>query len=308
MKILRIAINTGLLLTWFASPVWAQALPPGMTPPPDANGAFVIWPDGPPGTTVTGAPEQTSPFRLKPSVEMVRNVEVPTLTAFLPAPGKGNGTAVIVAPGGGGITLDMTASTGVARWLRDQGIAAFVLRYRLPQTPRDEDTLYAEFSKRVEMVGWDGRDGPSSADTRQAIRVLRSDPKRWGIDPQKIGVIGQSAGGMFTTLAALRFDDSSRPDFVASIYGVHPLEEMVVPPDAPPMFLAYAMDDPFMSGGTVFDPLLVVKAWRDAGVPVELHAYETGGHGFHTESQGTTSDGWTSAFARWMKARKFLRE
>jgi acetyl esterase/lipase len=112
----------------------------------------------------------------------------------------------------------------------------------------------------------------------------------------------------FTTLAALRFDDSSRPDFVASIYGVHPLEEMVVPPDAPPMFLAYALDDPFMSGGTVFDPLLVVKAWRDAGVPVELHAYETGGHGFHTEIQGTTSDGWTSAFARWMKARKFLPE
>jgi acetyl esterase/lipase len=301
VNIRTLILHAGLLVASATFPIAAQVLPPGLEPPADATEAFVIWPEGPPGTVVSGEPEQTTTFRPDPSVEIVRNVEVPTLTVFLPEPGEGNGPAVIVAPGGGGIMLDMTGARDVARWLRDQGVAAFLLQYRLPQTPRDDDTFFAELNRMVGMAGWDG---PASEDARQAIRVLRSDPARWGIDPAKIGVIGFSAGARVAILSAIRYDAESRPDFVAPLYAPYP-EDVSVPADAPPMFMAFAVDDPFMDGDP-FDPLWVFRAWRDAQRPVEMHAYERGGHGFHAEPQGTTSDGWTSAFVRWMRSHQLM--
>lgn len=234
----------------------------------------------------------------------VRNVTIATLTPFLPKPGKASGAAVIVAPGGGFRTLSMdNEGWDVARALADQGIAAFVLKYRLNQTPagmadfkRSMDEMFSATGRRpprpdpAEMIV---RLAPQLEDSRAAFALVRSRAAEWQIDPDRIGMIGFSAGAMLTMATTLVGKDA-KPAFIANIYG--PLDTVAVPADAPPLFVALAADDPFFANGKFG----LIESWHAAKKPVEFHFYEQGGHGFGMYPKETTSTGWFNAFTSWL--------
>jgi len=243
-----------------------------------------------------------------------RNVTVATLTPFLPAPGKASGAAVIVAPGGGFRTLSMNnEGWDVARALADKGVAAFVLKYRLNQTPAD----MAAFSQSMARMFSEGaKDGaatraaqqqdpakalaPQIADARAAFALVRARAGAWHVDPDRIGMVGFSAGAMLTMATALHGQDA-RPAFLGNVYG--PLAPMKAGADAPPLFIALAADDPLFGNGGFG----LVDSWRAARRPVEFHLYEQGGHGFGMYPKTTTSTGWFDAFARWLDMHGYLK-
>ena len=238
-----------------------------------------------------------------------RNVTVATLTPFLPDPAKATGAAVVVAPGGGFRTLSM-ANEGwdVARALADRGVAAFVLKYRLNQTPQDmaafEQSMREMFSgaarpPRPAPEAAFGNLAPQIADSRAAFALIRRRAKEWRVDPERIGMIGFSAGAMLTMATTLAGQDA-RPAFIGNIYG--PLAPMAAPADAPPMFVALAADDPLF-GNAGYG---LIDSWRTAKRPVEFHLYEQGGHGFGMYKKETTSTGWFAAFADWLRMHGFL--
>jgi acetyl esterase/lipase len=238
-----------------------------------------------------------------------RNVTVATLTPFLPAPAKATGTAVIVAPGGGFRTLSMdNEGWAVARALAARGVAAFVLKYRLIQTPPDmpgfERSMRDMFSSAAAPPHRTPEQAmadlaPQIADARAAFALIRRRAVDWRVDPNGIGMVGFSAGAMLTIATTLAGDDA-RPAFIGIVYG--PLAPVAVPPDAPPLFVALAADDPlFGNGGTG-----LIDSWRAAHRPVEFHLYEQGGHGFGMYPKPTTSTGWFDAFTRWLGMHGFL--
>jgi acetyl esterase/lipase len=240
---------------------------------------------------------------------MVRNVTTPTLTPFLPDPAKATGAAVIVAPGGGFVTLSMeNEGWDVAKALAKEGVAAFVLKYRLNQTPASLDA-YAESMRRPRTgppPGGSPAAGQGAAglkaqleDSRAAFALVRSKAGQWGIDPDRIGMIGFSAGAMLTMTTEYAVADA-RPAFLGDIYG--PMGTVDVPKDAPPLFVAVAADDPLF-GSSGFG---IVESWHKAGHPVEFHYYEQGGHGFGMYPKETTSTGWFSAFTSWLRMHGYL--
>lgn len=231
-----------------------------------------------------------------------RNVRVATLTPFLPDPAKATGAAVIVAPGGGFMTLSMeNEGWEVARALASKGVAAFVLKYRLHQTPAD----MAGFEKSMAAIFSSGAPppqppkdltaslGPQIADARAAFAMVRQHAAEWRVDPNRIGMVGFSAGAMLT-LATTLTDKDAKPAFIGIIYG--PQAAVRVPAEAPPMFVALAADDPLFGNGGYG----LVDSWRAAKRPVEFHLYEQGGHGFGMYDKATTSTGWFDEFARWL--------
>jgi acetyl esterase/lipase len=225
-----------------------------------------------------------------------RNVTVATLTPFLPDPAKASGAAVIVAPGGGFRTLSMNnEGWDVAKALADKGVAAFVLKYRLLQTPQD----LAAFARSAPQ-GLGGSLAPQIADARAAFALVRARAKEWRVDPGRIGMAGFSAGAMLTMATALQGQDA-KPAFIANIYG--PLAPVTAPPDAPPLFVALAADDPLF-GNAGFG---LIDSWRAARRPVEFHLYEQGGHGFGMYRKTTTSTGWFDDFARWLGMHGYLK-
>lgn len=240
-----------------------------------------------------------------------RNVTLATLTPFLPDPGKATGAAVIVAPGGGFRTLSMNnEGWDVARALADKGVAAFVLKYRLNQTPQD----MGEFARSMQQMFSAGAQAarrasqqdpavtlaPQIADARAAFALVRSRAKEWRVDPGRIGMVGFSAGAMLTMATALHGQDA-KPAFIGNVYG--PLAPMKAPLDAPPLFIALAADDPLF-GNAGYG---LVDSWRTAKRPVEFHLYEQGGHGFGMYPKTTTSTGWFEAFARWLDMHGYLK-
>jgi acetyl esterase/lipase len=239
-----------------------------------------------------------------------RNVTVATLTPFLPDPAKATGAAVIVAPGGGFRTLSMeNEGWDVAKALASKGVAAFVLKYRLNQTPPDmagfERSMAEMFSgaaRRPRMTPEEAMTGlaPQIADARAAFALIRRRAADWRVDPNRIGMVGFSAGAMLTMTATLAGQDA-KPAFIGNIYG--PLAPVTVPADAPPMFVALAADDPLF-GNSGFG---LIESWRAAKRPVEFHLYERGGHGFGMYKKTTTSTGWFDAFVQWIGMHGFLK-
>jgi acetyl esterase/lipase len=243
-----------------------------------------------------------------------RNVTVATLTPYLPDPARANGTAVVVAPGGGFMTLSMeNEGSQVAQALAARGVAAFVLKYRLRQTPQDMSAF--EESMRAMFAGA-GRPAsppptgdaavaalePQLADSRAAFALIRKRAGEWHVNPDRIGMVGFSAGAMLTLATALHGQDA-RPAFIGNIYG--PLAPMAVPADAPPMFAALAADDPIFGGMGMQTGL--IKSWMDAKRPVEFHLFEQGGHGFGMYPKETTSTGWFDEFVRWMTMHGWVK-
>jgi acetyl esterase/lipase len=244
-----------------------------------------------------------------------RNVTRPELIAYLPDAGQANGTAVIVAPGGGFDFLSVQSEgVQVARWLAARGITAFVLKYRLNATPADLATFEAEMQKRWasmlqgpprgtgELAKTPGAQ-QAMADGLVAVRRVREQAARWNIAPNRIGIIGFSAGGVVAMSVATHYDAASRPDFVASIYGELPAGS-TVPADAPPLFLAVSADDPLLADAS--QPIF--EAWRAQKRPVELHIYQKGGHGFGMNRSGASSDHWIEEFHWWLQAGGLVKD
>lgn len=223
------------------------------------------------------------------------NVVTPTLTAYLPDPKKATGTGVIIAPGGACIALTLTLEgESVAHWLQQRGVAAFVLAYRTMEKrgqgiPRDLNEDVA--------CKW------GMADAIEAVNVVRERAAAWHISPQKIGFLGFSAGGMVESAAVLQSDAAARPNFAGFIYGGPLVSMPPIPKNLPPIFMAWAQDDPqVLNQVNAF-----YLALRAAGAKPEVHMYSAGGHGFGMKRQGTTSDRWIDDFYAWMRAGGFAR-
>lgn len=222
---------------------------------------------------------------------VVRNVTVPTLTPVLPDPALATGAAVIIAPGGGFQMLSLdNEGWPIAHWLAQRGVAAFVLKYRLQPTPDSDIAWLAAVIPRMASVLLSSDDRRSRAapqhateDALRAMDMVLARASQWGVDPQRIGLMGFSAGAMTVLSATLQSPAGSRPAFLALVYG--PMDAVDVPPNAPPLFAALALDDPLFGD----PPFEILDSWRGAGLPVTFHAYEGGSHGFGIGRPGTDS-------------------
>ena len=239
---------------------------------------------------------------------VVANVTRPSLTAYLPTAEKATGTAAVICPGGGFFALAIdNEGTELAKWLAARGVAAFVLRYRVVQTGVNAT---AEFTASLVRPGaFDSITRPiiplAIADGRAAVTYVRAHANDFGISPDRVGIIGFSAGGTLAAALAFQYDRDSRPAFVAPIYAyTGSLKLDAVPSDAPPMFVAGATDDQL---GLAPASVALYSKWIAAKKPAELHMYARGGHGFGMRKQGTASDEWIDAFEAWLRLQGFLK-
>jgi acetyl esterase/lipase len=249
----------------------------------------------------------------------VRNVSEPTLSPFLPDPSKSSGAAVIVLPGGGFMQLAIDREGySVARWLNERGIAAFVLKYRLAPMPADPGAFFKAIVPvfvRAQEAASRSPAGSTAIDILpqlnsamltaredglEAMRYVRTHASQWGISPNRIGIMGFSAGAITAIGVAVQADASSRPDLVAPIYGLLP-DATTIPASAPPAFIAVAADDAVASVSSI----AAYNAWHSAGARAELHVFVDGGHGFGILQQGKSSDQWPQLFDHWLHVQGF---
>ncbi len=247
-------------------------------------------------------------FTPMPNNRMLFNVTEPTLTIYPAAPGKGNGTSIIVAPGGAFHILSIDSEGhDVAKWVSARGITAFVLTYRVvksnsPNPFAELMPLMKDFKKLdeinapvVEMATQDGI---------EAIKYVKANAEALGIDPNKMGFMGFSAGGTLTMNVLLSAPQYLKPNFIAPIY--HYADAVTgkeMPDKVTPAFIAVAADDNL---GFAPHSIRLFERWTAAKHPTELHVYENGSHGFGMRKNNTSSDNWTVDFENWLKVRKFL--
>ncbi len=235
--------------------------------------------------------------------QFVRNVKVPTLIPYLPNPGKSNGAAIIIAPGGA--FLHHTFGSGgyeAAEYFRSQGFATFILKYRVEITPREESDYQAYVAEKMAGYiagGLSGNYAPATPDyafedVNKAVKILRERAKEFNIKPNKIGIVGFSAGALMAVYNAESAPIDSKADFIASIYGQLVMRDM--PDKLPPMFAAMSSDDE-LSGQSGFE---IIQAWQKRGV-VELHLYGKGGHNFGMGHEPFTNYLWPIEFIAWLR-------
>jgi len=234
------------------------------------------------------------------------NVTQPTLLPVLPEDPAKTRAAVIVVPGGGFQFISMdNEGYPIAEWLAEQGVAAFVLKYRTMETPTDQQGFAAHMSALFAPQPGEPQVDMSQgiplavADAQAALALVRAKSEDWGYDDDKIGMLGFSAGAI-TTLGVTASPDAETPDFIGYIYG--PMNVTDVPENAPPMFAALAADDGLFAG----QGFALVDAWQASGAPVELHYYQSGGHGFGSYKRGVPADDWFDQFTRWMAVQDLL--
>lgn len=277
---------------------------------------ILLWPEGIPGARVDADYTETQDLYESGQLRGLTRVSQPTLTVFQPDAKPTDGTAVVICPGGGYQYLAIEKEGyKVARWLNSLGVTAIVLKYRLPYDGIMED-------KAV---------GPLQ-DAQEALRWTRRNAGSLGLNPGRIGIMGFSAGGHLASSLSTHYaepvytpmdDTSARPDFSILIYPVISMQEGVthggskrnllgespepeqvarfsnewrVTPDTPPAFLVHATDDLAVP---VSNSIRYYQALQANGIPVELHSYQSGGHGFGLGTEGTHTD-WPKACARWL--------
>ncbi len=277
-----------------------------------------LWPDGIPGSK--NDPSYAEKITTTDGrVTRCDKVVNPDLTICLPAPGKATGTAVLICPGGGYGTLAFDhEGNAIARWLNDNGIAGIILKYRLPS----------------DQIMNDKTIGPLQ-DAQEAMRVIRRNAAAWGIKPDRIGVIGFSAGGHLASTLSTHYmekvydvkdNTSARPDFSLLLYpvvsfdaaithmgsrnnliGTAPSEELIrhfsnelqITPDTPPAFLVHSADDKAVP---VLNSIRYFEGLQKNNIPAEIHVFQKGGHGYGLAPQGGTESSWPSLCMKWLKA------
>ena len=283
-----------------------------LAPPLVAGEPIVLnlWPGKPPGESKELPPEAdlTKPEdRLIAGRRIIKlgNVSTPQIAVYRPSKEKDTGTAVLICPGGGhNILAYDLEGTEVAEWLNSIGVTGIVLKYRVPFRDPDKRWLAAV------------------QDAQRAMSLVRGKAGEWGIDAERIGICGFSAGGETAALTSLFLDQrqytaideidktSSRPDFALLIYtggllekGDAKLRDYVrVTKDAPPMFLVHAFDD----GVSAQNSLLLASELKRAGVSAELHVFATGGHGYGLRPTSEPVTHWPARAGDWLRERGFL--
>lgn len=275
---------------------------------------IVLWPDGPPDPRPGAGVEalryalnaRTGQKKLvggKPYM-YIENVTEPTITIYSPRTTTAATPAVIVYPGGGFNVLAIDIEgTEICEWLISNGIACALLKYRV----------------RCEHQGPYRECASAHVDARRAMSIVRSRAAEWRIDPNRIGVIGFSAGAHMAIVASTRFDRlypavdesdkaSSRPDFALVLYpgrvaskctNFTPNPDIRVTGRTPPTFLVHAYDDPM---NPVENSLAYAAALRKAGVPAEIHIFANGGHAFGLRRVDSTATAWAPLAEAWLKA------
>jgi acetyl esterase/lipase len=291
-----------------------------VAPAPAADQPLVVdlWPGKPPDEPGTIGAEYVRPspkldrsqVEVTDSTRMVTNVTKPTLTVFRPAKEKDAGTAVLICPGGGYWNLYWELEgEEVAAWLNSIGVTGIVLKYRVPRRPDEPKT---EPARRPLQ------------DAQRAVSLVRSKAKAWGIHPERIGIVGFSAGGHLAVATATSFDKrtyeavdevdriSCRPDFAIPVYSgylnVKDKDELAagirVPKGTPPMFIAHGGADP------ISDPagsVVLYQALKRAGVSAELHVYARATHDFAVRDSGRPCSKWTRSCADWLRDQGFIK-
>ena len=237
--------------------------------------------------------------------QVVYNVAKPSLTIFTPDPAVANGTSVVICPGGGFIALSMgNEGYDVAKWLVKKGITCFVLKYRVAHINTTDAVKYFNDAihggDKEKLQNQKSAVPYSIADGKAALKYVRAHAAEYKINPNKIGIIGFSAGGTVAASAAFNYTAENKPNFVAPIYAYFPKEmQGKVESDAPPLFIVVAANDALNLQSHSVD---LFTAWNTAKKDAELHVYNLGSHGFGMRVQHTTSDTWIERFYDWMAA------
>lgn len=280
------------------SPIGLSGQTPLILPPPDRE--IALYEGTPPGSEKWRWEERT--FTTRRGNGVTQNVTRPVLQYYAPELAHATGTAVIVAPGGSFTNLMIDyEGMDIVRQLNAMGIAAFLLKYRLIYVDPAAAT-----APRMDDSG-EVLDGPqkgeniaelATADAQRAIRWLRTHAAEFNVKPHQIGMIGFSAGGV-VMMGAVKGPAETRPDFAAAIYGPG-FADQQPGADAPPLFLAAATDDDWARE----DSLRLYASWQKAKRPVELHLFQSGGHGFLNKGGG--ADHFVDRFEDWMRANHYL--
>ncbi|WP_282136014.1 alpha/beta hydrolase [Seonamhaeicola maritimus] len=226
---------------------------------------------------------------------LVYNVSIPTLTVYSPAPDKANGTAVVICPGGAFIALAIDKEgTNVAKRLVEKGVTCFVLKYRLNRSLTTDPTE----TKRDSIVR-----PLAIADGRSAILYVRRHAADFNIEPDRVGIMGFSAGGTVTAASLFNYSKENRPDFAAPIYPFFPSTMLgTVGNDAPPLFIVAASDDRL-----ALHSVDLYSQWLTTKHDAELHMYAKGGHGFGMRVQNLPTDQWIDRFEEWLDVQGLLK-
>lgn len=243
------------------------------------------------------------------NTEVIANVTQPSMLLFKPAPCASNGTGVIVVPGGGFMALSINSEgIDLAKWLAARGVTAFVLKYRLQHTGEDGTQEFMSLFKNEDQWAQVVAEViPKSIDDGlAAVAYVRKHAAEWGIAPDRVGIVGFSAGGTVTAGVGLRYTPESCPAFVAPIYpAMATLKDVPVPADAPALFVVAASDDGL---GLAPDSVFLYNEWTVAHKSAELHMYAKGNHGFGMRKQGLPSDGWVDRFGEWMQSQGWMKK
>lgn len=280
-----------------------------------------LWPGEAPGAKQAPAGTETTNDK-----GHLSNIEIPQYQVYLPEKGKATGAAVVVLPGGGyGILAIQHEGHELAKWFAERGIAGIVAKYRVSGNPAMGYQFPVPF-----------------LDARRAIRTVRAHATEWGVDPQKVGIMGFSAGGHLASLATTRFADtfpefegkdeidklSARPDFSMLIYPVISMGEIghagsrknllgdkpapgqietystekAVTPETPPVFLVTTSDD----WVDCRNSLNFAAACKASKVPVSLHLFETGGHGYGLHGKGNLEE-WPDLLEDWLETKGYKK-
>jgi acetyl esterase/lipase len=245
-----------------------------------------LWPQGvPEKPDFKAQPEED--VKKDDGIRRVSHVSQPSLTVYKPA--KVNGTAVLICPGGGYNILAIEhEGTQVSDYLNTLGITGIVLKYRVPR--RDPVKPH---------------EAPL-ADAQKAMSLIRQHAKEWGIKPDRVGILGFSAGGNLCVMTSLHSKGEQRPDFMVPVYPAYLTAEkseftlrpeVTVTKEAPPACFIHAGDDRITAAGSA----LVYLEYKKLGIPAELHIYSTGGHGFGMKPGDKPANAWHLRVGEWLR-------
>ncbi len=280
---------------------------PKSTPQDDVSAPIPLWSGVAPGEKGDIGEEHDSNTDPNRKIILLTNVTKPTLTVYRPAKEKDKGVGVIVCPGGGYhiLAYDLEG-TEICKWFNSIGVTAFLLKYRVP------------IRKGLE------RYAPPLQDAQRALSIVRSRAKEWGVAPNKIGILGFSAGGHLSATASNQFDkrtytpvddadkESCRPDFALLIYPAYLTREddltklpaeLPVSTKTPPTFIVMAQDDPVK----VECALTYAQALQHEKVPLELHIYPKGGHGYGLRKGAFVATDWPKRATHWLQNEIFSK-